>query len=94
MQSRAQAAALVARLGMVRTHVPAARISPEETPGLTHRDRDILASIARGESVRQTAQALGIAVKTVEAEQRQLFGKLRVHNRAQALAEARRLGLT
>ncbi|GLZ35390.1 hypothetical protein Lesp02_75770 [Lentzea sp. NBRC 105346] len=95
VQSRAQAAAEVARLGLVRPNgrVVGARTSPDGLPELTHRDADILESIARGDSVRQTAQALGIAVKTVEAEQRQLFFKLRVHNRAQALAEARRLGL-
>lgn len=95
VQSRAQAAAEVARLGMLRPNgsPSGAHERPEGTPALTHRENDIIASIARGESVRQTAQALGIAVKTVEAEQRQLFFKLRVHNRAQALAEAHRLGL-
>jgi DNA-binding CsgD family transcriptional regulator len=95
VQSRAQAAAEATRLGLVRPpgRASAIRARPEGAPALTHRERDILASIARGESVRQTAHALGIAVKTVEAEQRQLFFKLRVHNRAQALAEALRLGL-
>lgn len=92
VQSRVQAAAVVARLGLVRTRGRGVAM-PDNVPGLTHRENDILASIARGESVRQTASALGIAVKTVESEQRQLFFKLRVHNRAQALAEAQRLGL-
>ncbi|MFI6096799.1 response regulator transcription factor [Lentzea sp. NPDC051213] len=92
VQSRVQAAAVVSRLGLIRTQrsVPA---DHENVPTLTHREHDILESIARGESVRQTAHALGIAVKTVESEQRQLFFKLRVHNRAQALSEAQRLGL-
>ncbi|MEU0882088.1 LuxR C-terminal-related transcriptional regulator [Lentzea sp. NPDC005914] len=92
VQSRVQAAAVVARLGLIRTPRRSAALH-DDVPALTHREHDILASIARGESVRQTASALGIAVKTVESEQRQLFFKLRVHNRAQALAEARRLGL-
>jgi DNA-binding CsgD family transcriptional regulator len=92
VQSRGQAAAMVARLGLVRVS-NAVPVAHESVPTLTHREIDILASIARGESVRQTAHALGIAVKTVESEQRQLFFKLRVHNRAQALAEAQRLGL-
>jgi len=93
VQSRGQAAAVVARLGLVRMScsVPATH---ESVPTLTHRELDILASIARGESVRQTAHTLGIAVKTVESEQRQLFFKLRVHNRAQALSEAQRLRLS
>jgi DNA-binding CsgD family transcriptional regulator len=92
VQSRVQAAAVVARLGLVRAPCRGA-VQHDDVPALTHRERDILASIARGESVRQTAHALGIAVKTVESEQRQLFFKLRVHNRAQALSEAQRLGL-
>lgn len=60
---------------------------------LTPRERDILDSIALGHSVRETANALGIAVKTVQSEQRQLFAKLGVRNRPSALACARDLGL-
>ncbi len=60
---------------------------------LTPRERDILDSIALGHSVRETANALGIAVKTVQSEQRQLFAKLGVRNRPSALAYARDLGL-
>jgi DNA-binding CsgD family transcriptional regulator len=40
---------------------------------LTAREREILASIARGESVTQTADALGIAAKTVANLQGRLF---------------------
>jgi DNA-binding CsgD family transcriptional regulator len=43
--------------------------------------------------VRQTARALGIAVKTVENAQGHLFRKLGVHNRAAAVATAYALGL-
>jgi len=62
-------------------------------PELTARESDILRSVARGESVRQTARALGIAAKTVENTQARMFRKLGVHNRAGALAIAHRLGL-
>jgi DNA-binding NarL/FixJ family response regulator len=64
-----------------------------EVPELTARERDILASIARGHTVRQTARALGIAAKTVENTQARLFRKLGAHNRAGALTIAYRLGL-
>jgi DNA-binding CsgD family transcriptional regulator len=60
---------------------------------LTPRERDILGSIALGHSVRETAQALGISVRTVQCEQRQLFAKLGAGNRPAALAHARALGL-
>jgi DNA-binding NarL/FixJ family response regulator len=62
-------------------------------PVLTRRERDILASIALGHTVRQSARALGIAVKTVENTQARLFQKLGVHNRSGALTIAYRLGL-
>ena len=60
---------------------------------LTPREREILASIDRGESVKQTARSLGIAAKTVENLQGRLFRKLGVRNRAQAVAAAHSRGL-
>lgn len=60
---------------------------------LTPREREILASIDRGDSVKQTARSLGIAVKTVENLQGRLFRKLGVRNRAQAVAAAHTRGL-
>jgi DNA-binding NarL/FixJ family response regulator len=65
----------------------------QRRPELTARESDILASVERGESVRQTARALGIAEKTVENTQARLFRKLGVRNRVGALAVARQLGL-
>lgn len=60
---------------------------------LTRREREILVSIDRGDSVKQTARALGIATKTVENLQTRLFRKLGVRNRAQAVGRAHSLGL-
>ena len=62
------------------------------TPDLTPREREILLSIARGHTVRQTARALGIAAKTVENIQTRLFRKLGAHNRSGAIHIAYRLG--
>jgi two-component system nitrate/nitrite response regulator NarL len=62
-------------------------------PALTARESDILRSVERGESVRQTARALGISTKTVENLQARMFRKLGVRNRAAALALAHRIGL-
>lgn len=62
-------------------------------PELTSRERDILKSIATGDTVRQTARTLGIAQKTVENIQARLFRKLGVHNRSGAAASAHSLGL-
>jgi DNA-binding NarL/FixJ family response regulator len=64
-----------------------------ELPELAAREGDVLASIARGYSIRQTARLLGIAPKTVENVQTRLFRKLGVPNRAGALAVADAFGL-
>ncbi|MEJ3745741.1 LuxR C-terminal-related transcriptional regulator [Actinomycetes bacterium KLBMP 9797] len=66
---------------------------PAVGPSLTAREHDILRSIGRNHTVRQTARSLGIAIKTVENAQVHLFSKLGVHNRAAALAKAYSLGL-
>jgi DNA-binding NarL/FixJ family response regulator len=97
-----QAVALVAAGGVVldahqaRVVVEAARRS--RTAGgagsaLSGRELDILRSIAKGESVKQTARTLGIRPKTVENVQSRLFRKLNVRNRAQAVSRAYALGL-
>jgi DNA-binding NarL/FixJ family response regulator len=65
----------------------------EEVVGLTKREVDILTSIDRGESVKQTARALGISLKTVENLQSRMFRKLGARNRAQAVAKVHALGL-
>jgi DNA-binding CsgD family transcriptional regulator len=99
VQSRAQAMAEVTRLGLLdRDSMRSAWLlavrAPQARPViLTRRERDILASIARGHTVRQTAQGLGIAIKTVQSEQRQLFSRLGATNRAEALILASGLGL-
>jgi DNA-binding NarL/FixJ family response regulator len=87
-----QAGYLVAANDVVRGLI-AGGLSRNPPPSLTPRERDILASVALGHTVRQTAQSLGIAIKTVQSEQRQMFSKLGARNRLQALARARELGL-
>lgn len=68
--------------------------TPSRTvPKLTAREYDILGSIARGHTIRQTARTLGIAVKTVENTQARLFRKLGVRNRMETLSTADALGL-
>jgi DNA-binding NarL/FixJ family response regulator len=63
------------------------------TPELTTREREILTSIASGHTVRQSAHAMGIAVKTVENTQARLFRKLGTRNRSETLLRAYELGL-
>lgn len=65
----------------------------EHMPELTAREQEILALMAGGHTIRQTARALGIAAKTVENTQARLYRKLGTHNRAETIAVAYRLGL-
>jgi two-component system, NarL family, nitrate/nitrite response regulator NarL len=70
--------------------------APSSGPGLpelTSRELDILRLIAAGNTVRQTARALGIAAKTVENTQSRLYRKLGARNRSGALVAAHALGL-
>ena len=77
---------------LVRTLLDALRLrladQAASPPELTGREREILVSIDRGDSVKQTARALGISIKTVENLQHRLFRKLGVRNRAEAVAAA------
>jgi DNA-binding NarL/FixJ family response regulator len=73
--------------------VAAVGAGARETVSLTGREREILASIRVGHSVKQTARHLGITVKTVENIQRRLLRKLGARNRAEALMRAHRLGV-
>jgi DNA-binding NarL/FixJ family response regulator len=60
---------------------------------LSRRETEILASIADGKAVKQTARDLGVSPKTIENLQGRLFRKLSARNRAQAVARAHALGL-
>jgi len=60
------------------------------TPGTSHiltpRESSVLRSIERGDSTKQTARTLGVAVKTVGELQRRASRKLGARNRAHAVA--------
>jgi DNA-binding NarL/FixJ family response regulator len=62
-------------------------------PTLTEREREILQWIARGASNHQIAKELALSVKTVSNYVSNIFGKLQVADRAQAIIRARDAGL-
>lgn len=68
-------------------------VAAQEVPRLSPLEAQILASITRGESMKQAARALGISEKTVENLQRRLHLELGARTRAQAVARAHALGL-
>lgn len=79
-RSETQAVAEAIRRGLVR-RPPAVR-----TARLTPRESEIINLAAAGNSVKQTARALNISVKTVESIQSHLFRKLGVSGRTGAVA--------
>jgi predicted ATPase/DNA-binding CsgD family transcriptional regulator len=60
---------------------------------LTSREKEILTLIGNGMTNRQIAGELSIAMSTVKWYVRQIYSKLGVENRAEAVARARSLGL-
>jgi DNA-binding NarL/FixJ family response regulator len=69
-------------------------VIPEEVfSDLTDREREILNLIARGESNPDIARALTISLKTVRNHVSNIYSKLQVADRAQAVIRAREAGL-
>ena len=62
-------------------------------PELTERERELLALIATGKSNTEIAKQLQISNKTVSNHISNIFNKLQVANRAQAIIKARDAGL-
>lgn len=61
--------------------------------GLTKREVEVLHRIRSGNSNRQIAEQLGIAYATVRVHLRAIESKLGAHNKLEALARARELGV-
>jgi DNA-binding NarL/FixJ family response regulator len=66
---------------------------PQIFPELTDREREVLALIAQGHNNSEIARKLVISVKTVRNHVSNIFSKLQVADRAQAIIQAREAGL-
>ncbi len=66
---------------------------PQALPELTEREREILNLIAQGESNASIARELALSPKTVSNYVSNIFSKLQVADRAQAMLRAREAGL-
>ena len=66
--------------------------SGDET-NLTKREAAILDLIAQGESYGEVARMLSVSVGTVQTHIKNIYGKLSVHSRGEAVFEAHRRGL-
>lgn len=67
--------------------------SPAVFPGLTPREHEVLDLVAQGRSNSEIARMLSVSGKTVRNHVSNLFAKLQVADRAQAIVRAREAGL-
>jgi LuxR family maltose regulon positive regulatory protein len=66
---------------------------PDLIEPLSDRELEVLALIAEGLTNPEIASQLYIALNTVKAHTRNIYGKLGVNNRTQAAAKAKALGI-
>jgi LuxR family maltose regulon positive regulatory protein len=60
---------------------------------LSQRELEVLQLIAEGLTNREIAERLYLSLNTVKVHTRNIYGKLNVHNRSQAIARSQELGL-
>ena len=72
--------------------VPAPSSAPD-TPDLTARESDTLRLIARGYAYKEVAEMLGVSVSTIQTHIKNMYRKLSVNSRSEAVFEAQALGL-
>ena len=70
---------------------PAAQARTKEA--LSKRESQVLDLVSRGFTYPEIAQQMAISVTTVQTHVRNIYGKLDVHNRTEAVYEARQIGL-
>ena len=66
---------------------------PDAATALTRRELDVLRLMVQGLNTSRTAERLRVSPATVRNHVQNIFGKLGVHSRTQAVARARELGL-
>lgn len=72
---------------------PRTPLSPQIFPELTEREREILDLIAQGNNNNEIARKLSLSLKTIANHVSNIFSKLQVADRAQAIVRAREAGL-
>jgi DNA-binding NarL/FixJ family response regulator len=68
-------------------------VAPQAFPTLTERERDILHLLARGKPNAAIAAELSLSVKTIANNVSNIFSKLQVADRAEAIVRAHEAGL-
>jgi DNA-binding NarL/FixJ family response regulator len=78
---------------MATTLIAPSTVAAGGVDPLSRREAQVLDLIARGFSYAEIAHQLAVSVTTVQTHVRNVYGKLGVHNRSEAVFEARQYGL-
>jgi DNA-binding NarL/FixJ family response regulator len=85
---------MIARRLLERLRRPDGQVqTPDISVALTAREAEVLELIARGYSYVEIARLSGVTIHTVQTHIKNLYGKLAVHSRSEAVFEASRMGL-
>lgn len=90
---RWQANAAEARSEAAAAAQAAAAGNADGRESLSPREAQVLDMVARGFTYAEVAQRMGLSLSTVRTHVRNIYGKLDVHNKTEAVFEARHLGL-
>ena len=78
---------------MRRLQTPPAQSTREDGPRLSEREVELLKLIAKGLSYDEVGRLMGLRYNTVASYAKELYRKLQVHSRSEAIFEATQLGL-
>ncbi len=81
---------LLTRLGMGQTGKQAKKT---QAPMLTAKEQEVLRLLSRGYNYVEVSKLCNVSDSTIRTHVRNIYDKLEVHNKAEALFEARQLGL-
>ena len=84
---------VIARQVLKRLMRPPVATAAVEDTGLSDRELEILSTLGRGYTYQEVADLLGISVRTMQSHVKNIYSKLGVHSRAEAVFEARNMGL-
>lgn len=69
------------------------KLSESEVPGYSMREGEVLTLLAKGCSYSEIAACLGCKISTIQTHVKNIYSKMGVHSRAQAVHEALQIGL-
>ncbi len=86
---------LLERFNPTPNKLTASESTPAKFPkdALSAREHDILVKLSRGYTYSETAQLIGIAPSTVQSYVKNIYSKLAVHSKTEAIFEAQQLGI-